>query len=109
VRTGKPLTRKIYVLVNPFGGKRKALEIIETRVRKIFEAASVELELEVTKHAGHAAEIAATFDFSQFDAFATCSGDGLMFEALQGFMSRADWRSANTHWLCSHSEIAGRC
>jgi hypothetical protein len=46
----------------------------------------------VTKSAGHATEIGYSIDLSKYDGFACCSGDGLLWEALQGVLRRKDWR-----------------
>lgn len=87
--------KRIYVLLNPFGGRKKAAEIFDNTVRPIFEAAAIDYELVATTHAGHAAEIGSTIDLSPYSAFVCCSGDGLLWEALQGFLSRPDWRFEN--------------
>ena len=49
--------RRLAVVVNPRGGKQNGLRVLE-RVRPIFHAAEIELEVHVTERAGHASEIA---------------------------------------------------
>jgi sphingosine kinase len=39
-------------------------------------------------------ELAGTIDVDKYDTFATLSGDGLMFELLNGLMLRPDWQKA---------------
>jgi sphingosine kinase len=109
---GKPNVRRVFLLMNPFGGRKKALEIVNTIVKPLFTAAAIEFECtgfakaplpnlfttrshtttKGTTHAGHAAEVAASIDMSKYDAFVTCSGDGLLWESIQGFMQRSDWK-----------------
>jgi sphingosine kinase len=84
--------KPIYVLVNPFGGRKLAAQIWRNKARPVFDAADVRFELHETTHAGHAAEIGAALDFSKYAGFVTCSGDGLLWESLQGVMQRRDWR-----------------
>jgi diacylglycerol kinase family enzyme len=45
--------RKILLVVNPTGGVRNGLEILEN-IKPIFEAGGIELEIIETKYAGHA-------------------------------------------------------
>jgi sphingosine kinase len=78
--------------LNPFGGRKLADQIWRTKARPVFDAADVPFELHETTHAGHAAELAATLEFDRYAGFVTCSGDGLLWEALQGVMQRRDWR-----------------
>ena len=39
---------------------------------------------------GHAEELARDHDFSEYDAIITISGDGLIFEVINGLMNRKD-------------------
>jgi diacylglycerol kinase family enzyme len=50
--------------VNPFGGRKLAAQIWRTRRAQCIDAADVRFELHETTHAGHAAEIGASLDFS---------------------------------------------
>jgi sphingosine kinase len=77
--------------VNPFGGRKLAQQIWRTKAKPVFDAAGVPYELQLTTHAGHAAELAFSLDFGKYAGFVTCSGDGLLWEALQGIMQRKDW------------------
>lgn len=87
-----PRGKPVFVLVNPFGGRKLAMQIWREKAKPVFDAAAVAFELHETTHAGHAAELAAELDFGKYSGFVTCSGDGLLWEALQGVMQRADWR-----------------
>lgn len=47
-----------------------------------------------TAYARHAKEIASQIDLLQYHAIITVSGDGLLFEVVNGLMERADWQRA---------------
>jgi diacylglycerol kinase family enzyme len=64
------------------------------QLKPIFDRALVDVTVVQTTHAGHAKEFMTTVDISQFDGFATVSGDGLLHEALNGLMARPDWQDA---------------
>ncbi len=79
--------RRLAVVVNPRGGKRNGLRVLE-RVRSIFDAAKIELEVHVTERAGHATEIAKTLDLRPFSGICSVGGDGTFHEVANGLMRR---------------------
>ncbi|XP_055366666.1 sphingosine kinase 2 isoform X2 [Betta splendens] len=46
------------------------------------------------EHQNHARELARKADLSQWDALVIMSGDGLLFEVINGLMEREDWQQA---------------
>jgi sphingosine kinase len=50
--------RKLKVLINPVGGPGKALQLFQSRIRPVLEAAGCILDLTVTKYVNHGLEIA---------------------------------------------------
>lgn len=80
--------RRFYVILNPFSGRRKALKIFK-KVQQIFYEAEIGYKLVQTTHAGHAEKLASSEDFSNFDTIVTISGDGLIYEVVNGLMNRA--------------------
>lgn len=78
---------KHIIVVNPYGGMRRGLAVLET-VKPIFSAAGIELDVHVTTHAGHTAELAKTLDFNGYDGFCLIGGDGTLHEAVCGLMER---------------------
>ncbi|ODO05276.1 D-erythro-sphingosine kinase [Cryptococcus wingfieldii CBS 7118] len=90
--TVKPF-RKVLLLVNPAGGKGKSRAIVREIVLPILKAAGTIVDLKETTHRSHAEEIAATMDLN-YDVIATASGDGLVYEVLNGLASRPDARRA---------------
>ena len=75
------------VVVNPRGGTRRGLAVLE-EVKPVFAAAAAELDVRVTTHAGHAAEMARTMDLGGCDGFCVVGGDGTIHEAVGGLMQR---------------------
>ena len=79
--------KRLAVVVNPRGGKRNGHRVLE-RVRPIFDAAKIELEVHVTERAGHATEIAKTLDLRPFSGICSVGGDGTFHEVANGLMQR---------------------
>ncbi|KAJ5217599.1 sphingosine kinase [Penicillium citrinum] len=80
--------KRLKVLVNPFCGS--ALTNFRTYAAPIFAAAHCEVDLEETRHRGHASEIAEKIDLDSYDAIVCCSGDGLPYEVFNGLARRSD-------------------
>ena len=81
--------RKILLLVNPTGGVRNGLQILEN-IKPIFEAGGIELEIIETKYAGHAKDIARAMEIDKFESLCLVGGDGTMHEAINGMYTRKD-------------------
>jgi YegS/Rv2252/BmrU family lipid kinase len=81
--------RKILLVVNPTGGLRNGLTILEN-VKPIFEAGGIEFELIETKYAGHAKDIAKAMEIEKYESLCLIGGDGTMHEAINGMYSRQD-------------------
>ena len=79
--------RRLAVVVNPRGGKRNGLRVLE-RVLPIFDAAGIELEVYVTERAGHATEIARTLGLKSLSGICAVGGDGTFHEVANGLMQR---------------------
>jgi YegS/Rv2252/BmrU family lipid kinase len=76
---------KYYLLVNPHGGLKKGLGILE-KVQPIFEEHGDELTILETEYAGHARD---TVNFNGYDGFCAIGGDGTMHEIINGMMKRS--------------------
>ncbi|KAK9766058.1 hypothetical protein K7432_005152 [Basidiobolus ranarum] len=90
----KGALRNLLLLLNPASGAKKAISIYQNIVKPMLEMAQVKHTLRQTERPLHAKEIAETYDYSEYDAVATISGDGLLHEFLNGVLSRTDWREA---------------
>eukprot|EP01126_Amoeba_proteus_P050700 TRINITY_DN6009_c0_g1_i24.p1 TRINITY_DN6009_c0_g1~~TRINITY_DN6009_c0_g1_i24.p1 ORF type:complete len:162 (+),score=27.58 TRINITY_DN6009_c0_g1_i24:377-862(+) len=85
-----PEGKRLLILINPSGGKGKALHIWGS-VKKLFEISNIPHETVTTTRAGHAYDITHSLNLNDFYGLVTVSGDGLLNEALNGLMSRDDY------------------
>lgn len=81
--------KRFHLIVNPEGGKKKGLHILE-KVLPIFEKNKTDLNILETQHVGHAEEYANTVNFDGYDGLCAIGGDGTMFELVNGMLSRVD-------------------
>ena len=81
--------KKYYLIVNPAGGTKKGLKILEM-VRPIFDKSGVHVDILQTEYAGHASELANTLDLSGYNGLCAIGGDGTLFEIINGMLKRKD-------------------
>jgi YegS/Rv2252/BmrU family lipid kinase len=81
--------RKFCLVVNPYGGKKKGLAILE-QIKPIFNSADIELEIIQTTHPQHAFEFANSNSFEGIEGLIVIGGDGTIHEVVNGMMTRAD-------------------
>ncbi|GAA6080884.1 sphingosine kinase 1 [Tachysurus ichikawai] len=86
--------RRFLVLINPQSGKGQALALFNNHVKHMLWEANITYTLQVTEHQNHARELVREADLSQWDAVVIMSGDGLLFEVVNGLMEREDWEKA---------------
>ncbi len=79
----------LVVVVNPRGGKQRGLLVLE-RVKPVFAAAGIELDVRVTQRLGHAGEIARTLDLTRIDGVCVVGGDGTVHEVADSLMQRGE-------------------
>ncbi|XP_048566992.1 sphingosine kinase 2-like [Triticum urartu] len=80
---GRP--KRLFVLINPYGGKRRASKIYEAEIRPLFEAVDVEVTMQgkvlhETRYRGHAREVASSLDLVRYDGIVCVSSDGVLME-----------------------------
>uniref|UniRef100_A0A7N8Y470 sphingosine kinase n=1 Tax=Mastacembelus armatus TaxID=205130 RepID=A0A7N8Y470_9TELE len=85
---------RVMVLVNPHSGRGQALQLFTGHVQGMLTEAAVPYTLVITEHQNHAREMVRKTDLSQWDALVIMSGDGLLFEVINGLMEREDWQEA---------------
>ncbi|XP_062264333.1 sphingosine kinase 1 [Platichthys flesus] len=85
---------RVMVLVNPHCGRGQALQLFTGHVEGMLTEAAVPYTLIITEHQNHARELVRKADLSQWDALVIMSGDGLLFEVINGLMEREDWQEA---------------
>tara|TARA_Y100000748_G_scaffold85672_1_gene70927 strand:+ start:1071 stop:1958 length:888 start_codon:yes stop_codon:yes gene_type:complete len=81
--------KRFHLIVNPEGGKKKGLYILE-KILPIFEKNKTNLNILETQYVGHAEEYANTVNFDGYDGLCAIGGDGTMFELVNGMLSRVD-------------------
>ncbi|XP_010616751.1 sphingosine kinase 1 isoform X1 [Fukomys damarensis] len=96
-----PRPCRVLVLLNPRGGKGKALQQFQRLVQPLLAEAEVSFKLMVTERRNHARELVQAEELSRWDALVIMSGDGLMHEVVNGLMDRPDWETAIQKPLCS--------
>mmetsp|Transcript_19965 Transcript_19965/g.32911 ORF Transcript_19965/g.32911 Transcript_19965/m.32911 type:complete len:528 (+) Transcript_19965:102-1685(+) len=100
-RTEKSMEKPILVLINPKSGPGHSTKIwMNTGNKVICQDAGHRVEVVTTERANHALElISTTKDLcGKYKGIVIVSGDGLMYETLQGIMQRKDWAHC-VRWL----------
>uniref|UniRef100_A0A672Y4T3 sphingosine kinase n=1 Tax=Sphaeramia orbicularis TaxID=375764 RepID=A0A672Y4T3_9TELE len=85
---------RVMILVNPHSGRGQALQLFTGHVQGMLTEAAIPYTLVITEHQNHARELVRKADLSQWDALVIMSGDGLLFEVINGLMDREDWQEA---------------
>ena len=81
------VVKHCHAVVNPRGGRRRGLAILES-VRSVFEEAEWELAVSVTEYSGHAQEFARTLPLDGYDGLCVVGGDGTIHEIVNGLLQR---------------------
>ena len=81
---------KFLVVLNPYGGAKKAKDYLDKVVKPMLFEAEINFEVVTTEHCGHATEIGRNYDTSKFDGICALSGDGTLHEIINGISQRTD-------------------
>ncbi|XP_063798812.1 sphingosine kinase 2 [Pseudophryne corroboree] len=90
----QPRPRRLLLLVNPFGGRGNALQQCQTHILPIITEADISYNLIQTERQNHARELMQSINLEEWDGIVVISGDGLLFEVINGLMERPDWEDA---------------
>ncbi|XP_051572474.1 sphingosine kinase 1-like [Myxocyprinus asiaticus] len=82
------------VLVNPQSGRGQAMALYNGHVQRMLTEADIPHTLVITERQNHARDIVRSADLTQWSAVVILSGDGLLFEVVNGLMDREDWEKA---------------
>ncbi|KAF7492627.1 Sphingosine kinase 1 [Sarcoptes scabiei] len=84
--------KPLLLILNPKSGSGRAIKLFEGSLKPFFEDYRVKYQVLTTKHAGHALEyIEKHSNLNElYSAIVTLSGDGLLFEVINGFQSRLE-------------------
>ncbi|XP_030143210.4 sphingosine kinase 1 [Taeniopygia guttata] len=88
------------VLLNPQSGSGRALDDFQAVVQPMLAEADIATTVFITERPHHAHEKVRDEDLSQWDTLVVVSGDGLLFEVVNGLMERPDWKEAMKKPLC---------
>ncbi|XP_071960442.1 ceramide kinase-like isoform X2 [Antedon mediterranea] len=88
IETGPVRPQRIFVIVNPYGGKGKAPKIYQKKVAPLFELAGISTEVIETTHANHAWQLMLDIDFNDVDGIVCVGGDGTFAEVVNGLILR---------------------
>ncbi|PVV03697.1 hypothetical protein BB560_001818 [Smittium megazygosporum] len=85
-------SRQLYslVLINHTSGKRKASKILKDFVEPVFKLGNVKYDIHETTGPDFAYDFMLSHDLSKYTSFCTISGDGLLHQMINGFLSRPD-------------------
>ncbi|XP_057537188.1 sphingosine kinase 1-like [Amaranthus tricolor] len=89
---GRP--KRLFILVNPFGGKKSATNVFENTVQPLLEDAEIQFTLQETQYQLHAKELVHGLDLTKYDGVVCVSGDGILVEVVNGLLQRDDWSTA---------------
>lgn len=87
--------RRMMILVNPQSGRGQALSLYNSHIQRMLHEAGVAHTLVITERQNHARELVRdNVNLAQWDALVIMSGDGLLFEVINGLLERPDWEEA---------------
>lgn len=75
---------KLLIIYNPQAGAGRGKKLLP-KITQYLKEKGLGVQMELTTHIGHGAELAASADYSGFDAIIASGGDGTMFEVLNGY------------------------
>ena len=81
--------RQLLVLINPYGGKRDAVEVYNRQVAAVFEKAGIKTVVKETQFAGHALSLLMDMsvdELSGYDGVVAVGGDGLFHEIVNALL-----------------------
>lgn len=89
-----PRKPRLLILVNPFGGRGLAWQRCMDHVVPMISEAGLSFNLIQTERQNHARELVQGLSLSEWEGIVTVSGDGLLYEVLNGLLDRPDWEDA---------------
>ncbi|CAF0732393.1 unnamed protein product [Adineta ricciae] len=86
--------KRALVFVNPASGSGKAYRLVMEHVIGVWSESEFNHHIVITEYAGHARDYVKTIQLADWSGIILASGDGLVFEVINGLMSRPDWQEA---------------
>lgn len=88
------------VFVNPKSGSGKAKNIYFERIIPVWSEANISDNLFLTEYANHARNHVKKIKIKDYRGLIIVSGDGLVYEIINGLMERDDWQEAIKMPIC---------
>jgi sphingosine kinase len=82
------------VFVNPRSGTGKATKMLLNNVFNIWNEAGLTNHIIFTEYLGHAKDCVRKLDLGRYRGIVVISGDGILYEVLNGLFEREDWETA---------------
>ncbi|CAH2319330.1 sphingosine kinase 2 [Pelobates cultripes] len=89
-----PRTRRLLLLLNPCGGRGNSLQQCHSHILPMITEADISYNLIQTERQNHARELVQAISLEEWDGIVVISGDGLLYEVINGLMERSDWEDA---------------
>ncbi|CAF1131889.1 unnamed protein product [Rotaria sordida] len=86
--------KRALVFVNPAGGAGKAYRLVMEYVIGVWSEAEFTYHIIITERAGHARDYVQSIQLADWSGIVLASGDGLIYEVINGLMNRDDWQEA---------------
>ena len=88
------LSKPFLILVNPKSGAGKAKNLYHEHILPVMAEANLNNTVVFTQHANHAREYVKSIKLDDWRGIVVVSGDGLIYEVINGLMDRTDWHQA---------------
>lgn len=88
--SSSPSPRRLLIMINPASGSGRALSIFHRDVYPLLAEAGISMKVFVTSSSGSASDFIKEVDLDLYDGLVIISGDGLVYEVVNGIMRRSD-------------------
>lgn len=80
--------KRLLLFVNPFGGKRNAMQIYEKYAKNLFQIAGIEVTVNVSQRKNQIKDFVINHNLDIFDSVVCVGGDGTVSELFNGLVLR---------------------
>lgn len=88
LRTFRKRPKHLLLFINPFGGKKNAMQIYEKYGKTLFQIAGVEVTVNVSQRKDQIRDFLINHNLDMFDSVACVGGDGTVSELFNGLVLR---------------------
>lgn len=80
--------KRLLLFVNPYGGKKRALQIYDGAVKPIFQLAGIDASVVISQRSNQIRDFIMTQSLEHFDGIVCIGGDGTFSEVFNGIIFR---------------------